>query len=638
MIASPGQPGPDDRRPLPGLPGSSPGPAAPGAGLRTSGFAAGQVGDVLVPGPALAYCAAEAWDGGLGGLDDDELAGLLRGWRRLASWAAAGELAAAGEFARRRAADGPRAAEHLDDEIAMLLTLTGRAASRLTGLAGGLARLPATAAALAAGRIDLPRAAVLADETCCLDDDDAVAVEQRVLPGGPRQTTAQLRAAAHRAVLAIDAAAANRRRKRAEKDARVETWTEAAGTAALAGRDLPPADVIAADQRIDALARWLHDQGAEGTLAQLRSRVFTALLNGHTPETLLPRPTPSDDGTRPDPATPPPGGPNPGGPNPGGPAPGGPAPGGPAPGGPAPGGPAPGGPAPGGPARGAGRPGWLSGGNGASAWPAGLGGSVNLTIPLTTWLGLSAEPGEADSLGALDAWTCRDLAGALAASPGSRWCLTLTGPGGRAVAHGCAEAGPPSPGSGQPGITPPRTRPYGGGPPGTGLPDKGPPGTGLPDKGPPGTAPPRSGPPGKGPPESRRTGSRRTGSGPPGSGAGAWLAGIRLTNMAADPCAHPRESPGYRPSAALRHLITIRDRTCFHPSCRRPATRCDYEHTIPFDGGGRTCECNGGPCCRRHHRAKQAPRWHLDQPEPGVFRWSLPSGRQYTAVPGRYPA
>lgn len=89
MIASPGQPGPDDRRPLPGLPGSSPGPAAPGAGLRASGFAAGQVGDVLVPGPALAYCAAEAWDGGLGGLDDDELAGLLRGWRpglRPVSW------------------------------------------------------------------------------------------------------------------------------------------------------------------------------------------------------------------------------------------------------------------------------------------------------------------------------------------------------------------------------------------------------------------------------------------------------------------------------------------------------------------------------------------------------------------------
>ena len=466
VIASPGQPGPDDRRPLPGSPGSSPGPAASGSGLgrtglRASGFAAGQVGDVLVPGPTLAYCAAEAWDGGLSGLGDDELAGLLRGWRRLASWAAAGELAAAGEFARRRAADGPRAAEHLDDEIAMLLTLTGRAASRLTGLAGGLARLPATAAALAAGRIDLPRAAVLADETCCLDDDDAAAVEQRVLPGAPRQTTAQLRAAAHRAVLAIDAAAANRRRKRAEKDARVETWTEAAGTAALAGRDLPPADVIAADQRIDALARWLHDQGAEGTLAQLRSRVFTALLNGHGTETLLPRSTPSDDGTRPDPATAPPGSPDPGSPDSGSPDSGSPDSGSPDPGSPAPG---------------AARGRWLRSGNGASAWPVGLGGSVNLTIPLTTWLGLSAEPGEADTLGALDAWTCRDLAAALAANPGSRWCLTLTGPDGRAVAHGCAQAGPPSPGSGQPGTTPPRTRSSGGGPPDTGLPD-----TGLPE-------------------------------------------------------------------------------------------------------------------------------------------------------------
>jgi hypothetical protein len=44
---------------------------------------------------------------------------------------------------------------------------------------------------------------------------------------------------------------------------------------------------------------------------------------------------------------------------------------------------------------------------------------------------------------------------------------------------------------------------------------------------------------------------------------------------------------------------------------------------------GRTCECNIGPVCRRHQKAEQAPGWHLDQPEPGVMTWRLPSGRVY---------
>ena len=42
---------------------------------------------------------------------------------------------------------------------------------------------------------------------------------------------------------------------------------------------------------------------------------------------------------------------------------------------------------------------------------------MNLTMPLTAWLGLSDQPGEAAGLGALDAGTCRDLADMLAASP-----------------------------------------------------------------------------------------------------------------------------------------------------------------------------------------------------------------------------
>lgn len=44
-----------------------------------------------------------------------------------------------------------------------------------------------------------------------------------------------------------------------------------------------------------------------------------------------------------------------------------------------------------------------------------------------------------------------------------------------------------------------------------------------------------------------------------------------------------------------------------------------------------------GPLCRRHHQAKQADGWRLEQPEPGVLAWTLPHGRTYTVTPEPYP-
>jgi hypothetical protein len=81
----------------------------------------------------------------------------------------------------------------------------------------------------------------------------------------------------------------------------------------------------------------------------------------------------------------------------------------------------------------------------------------------------------------------------------------------------------------------------------------------------------------------------------------------------------------------------IRQRRCSFPGCRRPAVRCDVDHTVPFDQGGATCECNLAPLCRRHHQAKQAPGWHLTQDQPGIMTWRTPSGRTYTTHPEPYP-
>ena len=446
--------------------------ADPGAGFAVSGAA-----DGLPPGVTLAGLASGAWAARLDRLTDDQLIGVLRAWRRLTSWTAAGELAAVAELDRRRADEvaagaDPHLAEHVGDELAVALTLTTRGADQLLDFAVRLERLPCTRAALAAGEIDRARAYVLADEVSCLDHVHAAAVEAAVIGRAPGQTTGQLRASARRAALAADPEAASRQREKAEKEARVEVWFEPSGTAALAGRDLRPSDVIEADKRIDALARQLKAAGIEGGLDQLRARAYVALLLGQ------PLPSPC-----------------------------------------------------------------LSTATGSAT------GSVNLTMPLASWLGASEEPGDVAGFGPIAAAESRALADRLAGERASRWCLTLTGQDGQAVAHGC----------------------------------------------------------------------------------------LTLRPLAVGDCLHQRESAGYQPSPGLRHVIMVRQRTCSFPGCRRPASRCDQDHTVPYDQGGRTCECNLAPLCRQHHRCKQAERWCLEQPEPGVLVWRTPSGRTYTVTPTVYP-
>ena len=155
------------------------------AGGDGAGFAAGGVTDGLPPGPTLAGLARDAWHDGLHRLTDDELIGVLRAARRLASWATALELAAAGDLHRRRQADQDAgdtgAANFTGDEIAAALTLTARSADGLLDLALTLRRLPLTSAALAAGDIDVPKAMVIAQELTGLTGDHAAAVEQAII-------------------------------------------------------------------------------------------------------------------------------------------------------------------------------------------------------------------------------------------------------------------------------------------------------------------------------------------------------------------------------------------------------------------------------------------------------------------------
>jgi hypothetical protein len=673
----------------PGIPGIPPPPEPPArpapqevlaAGFThgdqmpgARGFAAGGPLDVMEPGPALAGVTADAAAGGLAVLDDDQLVGVLCAAQRLESWASSIRLRAVADLTARRdaaaAATGDRRqAEHVGDEVAAALTLTCRAADRLVSLAVGVTRLPAAAIALAAGRIDLPRAAVFADELAGLDDVAAAAIAAVVGGDAAGLTTSRLRDRLHREVLAFDPQAARKRREKAEKDARVECWAEPSGTWSMAGRDMPPAGVLAADKHLDADARALKAAGAPGTLEQLRAAVFLARLNGQPLATLLPAPHPGNE--RPDNEHP--GGPgqdlsagqdgNPAGEHcgtnddgPGAHSAGGDPNGGNGPGdvdgpgdrnGPDDGdGPGPGG----GPRRLGPCPG--PGAGAGTGWPpvagpgsgTGLTGTISLTVPLATWLGLTGQPGEATGYGHLDAAASRDLAAAIAAGPGTRWHLIITGPDGTAIGHGRARKGNPPPNDPPPpgGTGPPSdpAPPGGTGPPGSPAPPggTGPPGSPAP---PGGTGPPGSpAPPG---------GTGQSGGMPPPSGpalpgltgdAGQlrWLAGIKISWLETGACGHPRETFAYQPSATLRNLIKIRNATCTFPGCRRTARRCDDDHTVPYHQGGRTCECNLSPLCRRHHGAKQAPGWHLQQPTPGTLTWTLPSGRTHTVTPRSYP-
>ena len=83
------------------------------------------------------------------------------------------------------------------------------------------------------------------------------------------------------------------------------------------------------------------------------------------------------------------------------------------------------------------------------------------------------------------------------------------------------------------------------------------------------------------------------------------------------------------PAAALARHIQVRDRTCSHPGCRRPARRCDLDHTRDHARGGTTVRENLGPGCARHHLFKHELGWRLAQPSPGIFEWTSPLGQVY---------
>jgi Domain of unknown function (DUF222) len=280
------------------------------SGPLSAGRAAALAVEHMPPGPAQAGWLAAAAQ--TENLDEYDLAGVATAARRLASWAQAVELTAVAQVSAAAAAADPDIGLRPDGrpvkvcrdavgQVSLALMLSDQAAADWAGLAVALTwRLPATGTALAEGRIDLVRAKVIAEATSVLPEDAARAVEAQVLPGAGGQTGAQLRARLRRAVLAADPQAAERRRERAERLARVCLYSEADGTATLAGMGLPAVAAAAAMARITAIARARQAAAQAGGLDLHRAQVMLGLLLGTLPYIPppggTPEPPPPDDG------------------------------------------------------------------------------------------------------------------------------------------------------------------------------------------------------------------------------------------------------------------------------------------------------------------------------------------------------
>ena len=602
------------RRGAPPRPGIPMGPAA--------GFGQGQPLDALAPTTALSGLADEASgeDRAFTGVSDDELMGLIGARQRLAGRQQWELLTAVAEFLRRRPDPGSAPAqpggmpavwdEHAGADLAVQLHLSPGAAEGLLSLAHDLAvKLPGTAGALRDGILDLDKARTIAWYCFALTPAEARAAEKILLglEGVEEMTWGMIRDRIARAVIEVNPGAARQRREAAAKDKRVEVITEQSGNCQLAGRELPPAAVLAANENLTARARELRAAGVPGGMDELRALAYLEALGGLDPLDYaagVPGGTGPDGGTAGTSGNPgetggagSEGGTDAGTGGTGEGTDGGPGSGGDGgPGGN--GGRGPAGPRPGGPAGGAGE------------IPAGFAARVNLTIPLATLLGLAERPGTLSRTGPVDPALARDLAAAAARSPRSTWCVTVTGPDHRPVAHGCGRPPPRR-------DTPRRdTRDTAArdGPLYTPGDDHGPPGTGT----------------------IRLDIGALTGA---GAGAAAAAAGLVFTlEDLAGPCDHKHQAKGHDPGIRLRHLTGILNACCTFPPCRRPEARCDYEHSTPYEQGGRTCLCEAGPVCRHNHRDKQAPGWHLEHAGTrGWFRWTTPSGRTYLSRPTQYP-
>ncbi|WP_170182281.1 HNH endonuclease signature motif containing protein [Blastococcus colisei] len=176
----------------------------------------------------------------------------------------------------------PGVSEFFADELAMILNCSRTAATKLADTAALLTqRLPVTWAALADGQLDWPRARALAaelmDPARDVEPQVIAEVEAAVLPRANRLSIRGLQAAARAELLRLDAGAADRRRKQAERGADVTLRPERDGMAELSVF-LPHPMAATIHQTLDHYARLAKVAGDDHPLGQLRVGVLYDLV------------------------------------------------------------------------------------------------------------------------------------------------------------------------------------------------------------------------------------------------------------------------------------------------------------------------------------------------------------------------
>jgi Domain of unknown function (DUF222) len=595
--------------------------------------------DVLRPDPVLAALTEQAC-ADLSRLTDNQLIGALQAARRLENRAHYLQTRIIAEFARRRLeefetakARGLRvrclAGEFPGVELASELLISGAEAGRRIDSATDLTtRLPRTLQGMSAGLIDAERGAIIAAYTGSLSEEDAARADEVLAAAAPQVRAETLARRAAALEMKLDPEAAKTRKEKTRRVAqRVQVQLERSGNASVAGRELDIADALASKAHIHAIALRMRRAGITGSLDHLRVTAFNDLLQGRNPyDRLAPIPeapaadeedafagdharaddngraddptseaeqTPADDSVPLD-------------------------------------GPVPEGPGDGwdslddcdslddptadeyGDADGDASigiwprsgedpspedfgcddedPGYDESATASAAARAPTPAVINLLVHAGTLFGWDTTPSQASGFGLLNPAETRDLVRAASMHPQTRWCMTAIGPDGTAVAHGCS----------------PGQHPWSPAPPD-----------------------PEASPP---PPPLR--------DGPYARKAEQFFEFVRALHLRFEPiakgtCDHRHTEEHYTPSRKLQHLVRARSATCTAPGCQAQAVYADLDHTTPYPEGS-TDECNLGPKCRTHHRAKQAPGWKVEQPEPGVFRWTFPSGRTHTTRPSTY--
>ncbi len=241
-----------------------------------------------------------------GDLVDPDLVEGVRAAALVIAQQQAAQLGLVAELVARRRpqllADGairPQADAAIDDEVACALGVSRGRAAQLVETAEGLTRLPLTFDALAGGRLDLDRARDVIGATADLSRPDAATVERTLVPTDDHARPWHLsrsprawRSALARAAIAVDPAAAQRRRDTAAAGRQVRTWATENGMGEFWGRAAVE-DVALIEEAVQALAAADDAPAKDGsrrTMEQRRADAFVAVFRAALDGKALPRP------------------------------------------------------------------------------------------------------------------------------------------------------------------------------------------------------------------------------------------------------------------------------------------------------------------------------------------------------------